>query len=201
MKSKALLVVLLFLLATAGLAQEKGDVGFLFKAGSIKSAGVSYELSETMTLRASLGLSTYSSETEIQYLSFEKRLRDMDEYNVSLGLFFDLVQKKDLSLYSGVEVGYAYSSTEYTVSPENANSGLIISPISEGRNKGNAYSGNLILGVRQKIGKNIAVFGEIGFGVLKRETRDTSLEGILRYTSETNRWNLSRSGIGVFFYL
>ena len=201
MKSKVLLVVLLFLLAAAGLAQEKGDVGFLFKAGGIKSAGVSYELSETMTLRASLGLSTYSSETEIQYLFYEKRLRDMDEYNVSLGLFFELVEKKDLSLYSGVEVGYAYSSTEYTVSPENANSGLIVSLSSEGRNKGNAYSGNLILGVRQKIGKKIAVFGEIGFGVLKRETRDTSIEGILRHTSETNRWNLSRSGIGVVFYL
>jgi len=201
MKSNVLLVVLMLVLAASGLAQEKGNIGLLFKTGGINSVGASYELSDTMTLRASLGLSASSSETEIQYLFLEKNSHDMNEYNVSLGLFFDLVKKKDLTLYSGVEVGYAYSNYEYKISPQYAAAGIILYPESQGKDKANGYTGNILLGVHHKIGKKFAVFGEIGFGVLKRKTKELSMENVLKITDETTQWNLKRSGIGVVFYL
>lgn len=201
MKSNVLLVVLMFVLAISGMAQEKGNVGLLFKTGSVNSVGALYNVSNTTMLRASFGFNSYSSDTEIQYGVLQKITQDTNEYNVSLGLLVDLMRKKDLTLYGGIEAGYAYSLTESNSSPQIVAGGITISQGADEKSKANGYTGNILLGVYHKIGKKFAVFGEIGFGLLKSETKDSSSNAGLKYSNETTRWNLSRSGIGLVFYL
>lgn len=201
MKSKILLLTLLFAFAVSGPAQEKGKVGLLFKTGALNSVGVSYKLSGTMTLRASFGFDTYDSKTEYQYQILEEVSHDRDEYNASLGLFFDLVKKKDLTLYSGIEAGISYYTTESILSEHYAAGGITLFPAYEEKSETNGYNGNIILGIQHKIGKRFAIFGEIGFGFNKDHRDDRALADGKLICDKTTQWNLSRSGIGVVFYL
>lgn len=193
--------LIIFMFSVSAAAGEKEGLGLLFKTGSLNSVGASYNVSDTTTLRASFGLSVTSSETETQYAVLQKVSQDTNSYNVSLGLLVDLMKKKDLTLYGGIEVGYVYSITESNASPQTVAGGITISQGYEEKNKTNGYTGNLLLGVHHKIGKKFAVFGEIGFGVLNRKRKNSSLNTGLKHTNELTRWDLSRSGIGLVFYL
>ncbi len=181
MKSKVLLLTLLFLLAVSGSAQEKGTFGLLFKASAANSVGASYELSDSLSLRASLGFDSYKIEsmvyTPYTYDSSTKHNR----YNASLGLFLYFLKKKDMALYGGLEAGYTHYK-QYDI------------------NDHDGYQGDVILGVRHKIGKNLAVFGELGLGFTSSKWDESGFGGTI-LQQESTRWNLKRSGIGLVFYL
>lgn len=181
MKSNVLLVVLMLVLAASGTAQEKGTLGLLFKTGGVNSVGASYELSDTLAIRASLGFDSYKAESEI-YLPYSlEATNKQNSYNASLGLFLNFLEKKDLTLYGGLEFGYTYYKQNEIEDYD-------------------GYQGDAILGVRHKIGKHLAVFGELGLGFTSTKMDDIRYDGTM-FQQESTRWNLKRSGIGIVFYL
>lgn len=197
-----LLVLLGLMFSVSGFAGEKEGLGLLFKTGPVKSVGVSYELSDFTTLRATFGFDSYTAETEIHHLYVTKYDTDSTGYDVSLGLLFSLIKKNNLTLYAGFEAGLHSKNREERVSPYETAGG--VTPYYEEYTETkeiNGYSGNLILGVRHKLGKRIAIFGEFGFGFQRRHRDDRNLaEGSLS-SAKTTQWDLKRSGIGVVFYL
>lgn len=181
MKSKVLLVVLVFVLAVTGTAQEKGTFGLLFKTGAINSVGASYELSGSLSIRASLGFDSYRTESITRFSSTMEAANKQNNYNASLGLFLNFLEKKDLALYGGLEFGYDYYKQNEYEDYE-------------------GYLGNAILGVRHKIGKHLAVFGELGLGFARTQMDDLQFDGVM-YQQKSTQWTLKRSGVGLVFYL
>jgi len=191
MKKKVLLCSFMILFVLVCFSQEKGQVGFLFKTGTLNSVGMTFNLSNRVALRPSIGFSTARIDIEDETLVNDPQ--KSDNYNASLGILYDFLKKENLSVYSGLEFGYSHSKIE-----SNVCSSFICSLVSR---KMNGFTGDVILGFRYNLNKHLALFGEIGFGY---ERLKTDIESNLPGTTGTEKykaWDLSRSGVGVTFYL
>ena len=204
MRSKIVLFVLLFTVTFFGLAGEKDkNVGLLFKTGSINNVGAVFQVSNRVSLRATLGFSTHDAATETTSLLQNSYTQEMKKYNAALGLFYHFREKENLSLYSGLEIGYDYDivDTSNKATYQIIDGSIIFDPVAvRNRNKRHGCAGNVILGVKYRLGKRLAIFGEIGFGFDKTGANNKT-DGISTYDAEYTDWNLRRSGVGIIFFL
>ena len=187
MKQKLLLCSLVILCVGFGFAEEAGKFGFLFKSSSIHSVGLSFNLTDRVTLRPSFGFSTNKNEYESQNSADTKN----NLYSVDLGLFYHFLKKDRFTAYSGLEVGYSHQKFEREIS------GVVIQDSVE---KKSGYMGNAIIGLQYNFNKHLAVFGEVAFGYQKTEY-EYNEPIIISYPAESITWGLSRSGFGIILYL
>jgi hypothetical protein len=188
LKQKLLLFSLIILCVCFVFPQETGKFGFFFKAGSSNSVGLTFNLSDRVTLRPSFGFHTIKAEWEDEV---PERNEKENGYSLDLGLFYHFLKKTRFSAYSGLEVSYTHLSSEYNV---------CYNDICGTREQTeNGHRGNLILGFQFNFNKYLAVFGEIGFGFSKYtvDYQDMLTQGTYKYT----KWSLSRSGFGIILYL
>ena len=191
MKQKLLLISFMILCVSIAFSQETGKFGFFFKAGSSYNVGLTYNLSNRVTLRPSFGFSSNKSEYESESAQDIKE----NSYSMDLGLFYHFLKKDHFTAYSGFEAGYTYRNRE---SDTDVSSSIYILAVRESR----GYRGNAILGFQYNFNKHLAVFGEIAFGFLKEKTEfDGQNLLVISYPSKYTSWSLSRSGFGIILYL
>jgi long-subunit fatty acid transport protein len=185
MKKKLLLASLVILCVSFGFSQETGKFGFFFKAGSSYSVGLTFNLSDRVTLRPSFGFHTTKAELEGDTPEKESG------YSLDLGLFYHFLKKDRFSAYTGLEMGYTHQTGDYNVCYSDI--------CGTQEQTENGYLGNLILGFQYNFNKHVAVFGEVGFGFWKRtvDFQDVLIQGTYKLTS----WSLNRSGFGIILYL
>jgi long-subunit fatty acid transport protein len=202
MSKKILLCLFLVVFSVAGFAGENGKFGLLFKADSIYSVGASFQLSKRLSLRPTFGFNNSTRDYNDAPELFNDFSTDNKNYTAALGLFYHFLEKKDLSIYGGIEFGYTYGKSKLTAPYYSYVNGEHVLNDEEIRNETfKGTTGNLILGVSHKIGKKVALFGEIGFGYIKNKYEGGGIDSFYEYTSEDTIWNLNRSGIGIIFYL
>lgn len=190
MKKKFLLCSLIILFVGFGFSQETGKIGFLFKTGSTSGVGLSWNLTESLTLRPSFGFQTQKVDEESNGYQFDDSPKS-SSYNTSLGLFYHFLKKDSFTAYTGLEFGYLYHKRD-----GRSCSSEICYTITE---KTNGFSGNLILGLQYNLNKHLAVFGEFGLGY-QRTKSDLEIMDTKNETKNTY-WDLSRSGFGIILYL
>jgi len=203
MRSKIGLFLLVFTASVFGFAGEKENVGLLFKTGAASNVGAVFQLSERFSLRTTLGFSTQDAAVETTSLFQGSYTQEMKNYTAALGLFYHFREKEKLSLYSGLEFGYSHTVVDSSdkISYQIIDGVVIFDPVAtQERDKRHGYTGNVILGVKYRLGKRFAIFGEIGLGFEKSEANNKS-DGISIYNAEYTDWNLKRSGIGIIFFL
>ena len=189
MKQKLVFLALMILCVGFVFSQETGKFGFFFKAGSYESVGLTWNLSDRVTLRPSFGF--YTTKTGWENVASEEDKKE-NGYSMELGLFYHFLKKNHFTAYSGLEMGYTRQTGDITT----CSSG------SCGTYEGtdNGYMGNLILGFQYNFNKHLAVFGEIGFGFLKQKLDYVGLlENQVSY--KLTSWSLERSGFGIILYL
>jgi len=191
MKQKLLLCSLVILCVCFGFTEETGKFGFFFKAGSSYSVGLTFNLSDRVTLRPSFGFSSNKSEYESESAQDTKE----NSYSMDLGLFYHFLKKDHFTAYSGFEAGYTYRNRESETDGASSIYTLAV-------RKSRGYRGNAILGFQYNFNKHLAVFGEIAFGFLIEKTDfDSQNLLIISYPSKYTSWSLSRSGFGIILYL
>jgi hypothetical protein len=193
MKKQLLLSMILVLCVCVGLSQAEGTVGFLFKSGSISSVGMSFDLSKRLTLRPSFGFRSSTTETLTDYLGGSDITRTHNLYNLNLGLFYHFLKKKDLSVYTGLELGYSHEKVE--------NESCLYGVCATLADDFDGYNGNLILGLRYKLNKHLAIFGEMSLGYQRYEGTDAIQGQNFDLEVKYNYWDLGRSGFGIILYL
>jgi len=203
MRLKISLFLLMFTVSVFGFAGEKENVGLLFKTGAASNVGAVFQLSERFSLRTTLGFSTQDATVETTSLFQGSYTQDTKNYTAALGFFYHFREKEKLSLYSGLEIGYNHTVVDSLdkISYQIIDGVVIFDPVAtQERDKRHGYTGNVILGVKYRLGKRFALFGEIGFGIEKSKMNNKS-DGTTIYDAEYTDWNLKRSGIGIIFFL
>jgi len=173
-------------------SQETGKFGFFFETGSSSSIGLTFNLSDRVTLRPSFGFLFNKSE----YESVNNPDRKSHSYSGDLGLFYHFLKKDHFTAYSGFEAGYTYGTQEIEFEDVSNNFYSLVPKKSRG------YRGNVILGFQYNFNKHLAVFGEAAFGFWK-EKAELDSENVLSsaYPIRSISWSFSRSGIGIILYL
>ena len=190
MKQKLLLISFMILCVSFVFPRETGKFGFFFKAGSSYNVGLTYNLSNRVTLRPSFGFSSKNTEYE------SETAQDIKEnaYSLDLGLFYHFLKKDHFTAYSGFEVGYTYQNRE------SENDSSIMHTLTVWKSEG--YRSNAILGFQYNFNKHLAVFGEIAFGIWKEKVDyDGQYPAIHPSPAKSTSWSLSRSGFGIILYL
>ena len=196
MKKKLLLCLLVILGVSFGFSQDKGNVGFLFKSGSINSVGLSFNLSDSLTLRPSFGFSTGKDEREYDTvvggtIDTVNTTTKSTYYSVNLGLFYHFLKKNHLSAYTGLDVGYSHEKNDGEI---------CVAGVCGFENvKSRGYNGNIIMGLQYNLNKHLAVFGEVGFGF--RQYKIDNDEDFMPVYFKSTNWSLGRSGFGIILYL
>lgn len=203
MKKTVILLASFVLTASFSFSQEKGAFGFNFRVDPQPRIGVTYHLSEKFALRPYIGLSfgSVTSESEFEPLDgiglvIDETEEESTNLIFGLGLFYYFYSKRDFSLYTGINFNYTRETVEVSFS-----SSRPLRPIPEIEidedSTGDIYQTSALLGVQCKLMKNLAIFGEIGFGYtygkFERENR-------MELNTESKRWGLANSGIGLIFY-
>ena len=203
MSKKILLCMFLVVFSIAGFAGENGKFGLLFQADSIYSIGASFQLSQRLSLRPTFGFNNSTRDYEDAPELFSDYSTDNKNYRAALGLFYHFLEKKDISIYGGIEFGYNYGKSKLSAPFDTyVNGEYVFDENTEIKTETfDGIAGNLIFGVSHKIGKKIALFGEIGFGYIKNKYEGKGNDSFYEYTSEDTYWSLNRSGIGIIFYL
>lgn len=190
MKQKLLFFSLLILCVSFGFSQETGKFGFFFKAGSSNSVGLTFNLSDRVTLRPSFGFSSI----KIEYESESAQDIKENSYSMDFGLFYHFLKKDHFTAYSGFEAGYTYRNREGETDSS------IIYTLAVRKTRG--YRGNAILGFQYNFNKHLAVFGEIAFGFWKEKVDFDNQNLLINPSPGTSTsWSLSRSGFGIILYL
>lgn len=190
MRKTIFILLLAVTLCGMSFGHDGGKLGLLFKGGSQNSVGVSLAVSPRMNIRTTAGFEMSTSDHTDEEL-------ERNNFNVGFGIFVDVLKRKEWAVYTGVEVAYHHQNQEMYMA--NYVGGTYESVFYEREDDG--ISGDLVLGVRHKIGKRLALYGEINLGYRKYES-DFAAEGISSSDSmEQSSFGLSRSGFGLIFYL
>jgi len=190
------LIVLVMLLAMAGVAhaQEKGQVGLVI--GYPASAGIIWHLSERMAFRPDVTL-TRSTNDQTNFIAvpgLSTTTSSGESWQVTAGLsaLFYVHRRDALRTYISPRFAYTRStSTSTSSSPLPTGSTMT----SESVFAQYAFVGSF--GVQYALGRSFSIFGEIGAAYTDIESStslaSTRLEG-------TNRVLSTRSGVGVVLY-
>lgn len=187
MRKTILVMLLVVSFCMVSFGDEGGKIGILFKSGSQQSIGVSLALFPRVNIRTTVGFRLISTAHSGEDLK-------TNLFRVGAGIMFDVLKRDDWAIYTGVEFAYVHQSQDQYVV---FYTGGIPENVLYERNE-DGFSSDLLLGVRHKIGKRVALYGELSLGYSKSELDFDSGDMSQRTQSE---FNLKRSGIGVVFYL
>jgi len=196
MRKTTILLAGLILLASFSFSQEKGAFGLNFRVDPQPRIGMTYHFSKQFALRPYIGFSWGSTESEGEIVPLDdlpafrgNREEDTSYLSFGLGFLFYFYSRRDISAYTGINFNYTHETSDSSITRP-------LRQIEEDV-KGDVYQTTAILGLQCRLLKNLAIFGEAGFGYSygkhKRENR-------LDVTTTSTRWGLANSGIGLVFY-
>jgi hypothetical protein len=184
----------LFFVASISYSWEKGSVGLNLRVDPAPRIGMTYHITGKFALRPSVGFSIGNEEAEGEYLAdinrpaiHGTREEKTTDIHFGLGFLFYFYSHRDLSVYAGINFGYTHVSKEISLSWKD-------DKINE---DGENYRASAVLGLQGQVMKNLALFGEVGWGYSfgKFERRnDAETEG------DSQRWGLANTGVGIIFY-
>ena len=104
-----------------------------------------------------------------------------------LGFLFYFYSGRDLSAYTGLNVGYTRANKEISFSWRD----------DEIKEDGETYLASVMLGLQGHVMKNLGIFGEVGFGyTFGKFNRRNNAE----INTDSQRWGLANTGVGIIFY-
>lgn len=200
-KRVVLLTIISLLVVSFSFAQEKGQIGINMRVDPSPRIGVTYHIVDKFVLRPYVGFSwgTDESKLEYEYPYVDKDLNGDSEYidsektdftrfTLGMALFYYIYSYKDLSIYTGIDFSYSKETLDTSVSWVDETY----------KETGKIMETSLLLGLQVNVMKNLALFGEVGFGYSHGEFIRDDSDRIL--TRNLKTWGIINSGVGLLFY-
>ena len=182
-------------------AQEIRKLGINLRVDPSPRIGITYHIIDKFVLRPYIGFSWGSEELKLEYESpyVDKDLGGDNEYTDSteanftrltlgIGLFYYIYSYEDLSIYTGIDLNYSKETIDTSVSWLDETY----------KETGKIIETSLILGLQVDVLKNLALFGEVGFGYSHEEYVQDEYDRIR--TRNLKTWGINNSGVGLIFY-
>jgi hypothetical protein len=113
---------------------------------------------------------------------------DFTRFTLGMALLYTVYANKDLSIYTGIDFSYSKETLDTSVSWLDETY----------KESGEITETSLLLGLQVNVMKNLALFGEVGFGYSHGEfIRDDSDRTLTR---NLKTWGIINSGVGLIFY-
>ncbi|MFC2156343.1 outer membrane beta-barrel protein [Acidobacteriota bacterium] len=205
MNTKKFFVALTVLLMIAGMTHgtEKENIGLNFRVDPNPRVGITFHITSKLALRPYVGFSWMETEVENERAPLppgsqgqQNRPRPPQSVNTKasstdllfgLSLLYYFHQSDDFAVYTGANFGYRNLTGETEISARDQDS----------ERSQNTYNAGILLGTQFNLSRHFAIFGEIGFGY---STGASELDNRGERSSNTKRWGLMNTGIGLTFY-
>lgn len=150
-KVLGVLAVVLAMVPSSALAQEKGKIGVTM--GFPSGIGLLWHVTDDIAIRPELTLSWSSSESDFG---------DSDGFGIGTGIsaLFYLKRSDNLATYFTPRYSFVHSSTERRFEPELP----VIDPETESSSNSHTFSGSF--GAQYFLGSRFSIFGEVGLSYL-----------------------------------
>jgi hypothetical protein len=190
---------IIFLFSSFSFAQEKGQIGINMRVDPSPRIGVTYHIIGKFALRPYIGFSWGTDDSKLEAESPYKDIadgfevvefteQDFSRFTFGVGMFYYLFSFKDSYVYTGIDINYSRETIDSSFSWLDE----------KYKDTGKTIETSILLGLQVNVVKNLAVFGEVGFGYSHGEFVWDRSDSIV--TQNIKTWGLTNSGVGLIFY-